>query len=387
MKIVSIAWHNVIRMFRERANLFFVLIFPILIIAVLGSQFGDSDEVPEIGVTSGTDFAERAADRLASTGAARVRWFGSEEELRDEVGGGSPAVGVVVPDDADAQLDSGTVPELTVLLSDDDEAGQLEAVAQRAFAAEAVEPGVVRQLAELSGQPPDAVRGAISQMAAGLPPIETTRSVAGGGTPEDEPIGFSQIAVGILLLMTFLNALTGAAALIQSRRLGVSRRMISTPTSVRTIVVGEGFGRWGVGIFQALYIMIATALLFGVEWGDLPTAIVVLALFSAVAAGAAMLIGAIMENDEQAAGVTVLAGLALGALGGTMLPLELFNSTMNTVAHITPHAWAIDAFTQMGRHGATLVDLLPELGVLAAMAAVLIVLASWRLRVTLTRLS
>jgi ABC-2 type transport system permease protein len=83
----------------------------------------------------------------------------------------------------------------------------------------------------------------------------------------------------------------------------------------------------------------------------------------------------------------VLAGLALGALGGTMLPLELFNSTMNTVAHITPHAWAIDAFTQTGRHGATLVDLLPELGVLAAMAAVLIVLASWRLRVTLTRLS
>jgi ABC-2 type transport system permease protein len=161
--------------------------------------------------------------------------------------------------------------------------------------------------------------------------------------------------------------------------------MISTPTSVRTIVIGEGFGRWGVGMFQALYIMIATALLFGVEWGDLATAIVVLALFAAVAAGAAMLIGAIMENDEQAAGVTVLAGLALGALGGTMLPLELYNSTMNNVAHITPHAWAIDAFTQMGRHGGTLVDVLPEVGVLAAMAVLLIGLASWRLRVTLTR--
>jgi ABC-2 type transport system permease protein len=68
-----------------------------------------------------------------------------------------------------------------------------------------------------------------------------------------------------------------------------------------------------------------------------------------------------------------------------MLPLELYNSTMNTVAHITPHAWAIDAFTKMGRHGATLVDLLPEVGVLAAMALLLIGLASWRLRVTLTR--
>jgi ABC-2 type transport system permease protein len=223
-------------------------------------------------------------------------------------------------------------------------------------------------------------------VASGLTPIETTRQVAGGGEPEDEPIGFSQIAVGILLLMTFLNALTGASALIQSRRLGVSRRMISTPTSIRTIVMGEGFGRWGVGMFQALYIMIATALLFDVSWGDLPTAFVVLALFAAVAAGAAMLIGAVMQNDEQAAGVTVLAGLALGALGGAMFPLELYNSTMNNVAHLTPHAWAIDAFTDMGRHGATLVDVLPEVGVLGGMALLLIALASWRLRVTLTRL-
>ena len=385
MKIVSIAWHNLIRMFRERANLFFVLIFPILIVAVLGSQFGDSGETPEIGITAGSEFAERAADRLADTGAARVEWFDSGAELRDQVSTGSLAVGVVVPDDADAQLEGGGEPQLTVLLSDDEEAAQLDAVARRAFAAEAMEPGVVRQLTELSGRPTTEVREAVSHVAPGLTPIETTRQVAGGGEPEDDPIGFSQIAVGILLLMTFLNALTGASALIQSRRLGVSRRMISTPTSIGTIVMGEGFGRWGVGMFQALYIMIATALLFDVSWGDLPTAIVVLALFAAVAAGAAMLIGAIMQNDEQAAGVTVLAGLALGALGGTMLPLELYNSTMNSVAHITPHAWAIDAFTDMGRHGATLVDVLPEVGVLGGMALLLIALASWRLRVTLTR--
>jgi len=386
MKIVSIAWHNLIRMFRERANLFFVLIFPILIIAVLGSQFGDSGEAPEMGITRGSDFAERAADRLADTGAANVVWFDSGAELRDQVSTGSLAVGVVVPDDADVRLEDGGEPQLIVLLSEDEEAAQLDAVAQRAFAAEAMEPGVVRQLTELSGLPAGEVREAVSHVASGLTPIETTRQVAGGGEPEDEPIGFSQIAVGILLLMTFLNALTGASALIQSRRLGVSRRMISTPTSIRTIVMGEGFGRWGVGMFQALYIMIATALLFDVSWGDLPTAFVVLALFAAVAAGAAMLIGAVMQNDEQAAGVTVLAGLALGALGGAMFPLELYNSTMNNVAHLTPHAWAIDAFTDMGRHGATLVDVLPEVGVLGGMALLLIALASWRLRVTLTRL-
>src|SRR5690606_22111387 len=162
----------------------------------------------------------------------------------------------------------------------------------------------------------------------------------------------------------------------------VSRRMVATPTSLRTIVFGEGMGRWGVGMFQAIYIMVATALIFGIEWGEPLAAVVVVALFAAVAAGAAMLIGATMHNVEPAAGITIMAGLALGALGGSMLPLDLFGSTMRTVAHVTPHAWAIDAFTQMVRHGAGLVDVLPQIGVLAAMAAVLIGLAAWRLRIT-----
>jgi ABC-2 type transport system permease protein len=111
----------------------------------------------------------------------------------------------------------------------------------------------------------------------------------------------------------------------------------------------------------------------------------VLALFAAVAAGAAMLVGAVMHNDEQASGITVMVGLGLGALGGSMLPLDLFGSTMRTIAHVTPHAWANDAFAELGRRGGTLLDILPQLGVLAAFAVVLIGLASWRLRLTLTR--
>jgi ABC-2 type transport system permease protein len=384
-KIWSIARFNLLRLLRERANLFFVFVFPILIIAVLGSQFGRQD-TPEIGMTGSGEFTERAAERIEDTGAARVRWVGSTGELRTLVEDGTLPVGVVVPGAPDIVLQSGQTPEITVLLGTGDQVLQLEAVVSRAFAAEAVEPGVTRQLATLTGQPHEQVAALVSQAADALAPVAVNRVVAGGGDPDDEPFGFAQIAVGMLLLMTFLNALTGASALIQSRKHGVSRRMVATPTRLGVIVIGEGFGRWGVGMFQALYIMVATTLLFDMTWGDLPTAIVLLAVFAAVAAGAAMLIGAVMHNDEQAAGITVMTGLALGALGGSMLPLELFNTTMRTVAHVTPHAWAIDAFTQMARHGATLPDILPQLGVLAAMAAVLIGVAAWRLRLTLTRL-
>jgi ABC-2 type transport system permease protein len=53
---------------------------------------------------------------------------------------------------------------------------------------------------------------------------------------------------------------------------------------------------------------------------------------------------------------------------------------MRQVAHITPQAWGNDAFAKLVGHGASIVGILPQLGILAAYAIVLLVLAAWRLR-------
>ncbi|WP_129667508.1 ABC transporter permease [Phytoactinopolyspora endophytica] len=385
LKIFTIARYNLVRMFRERANLFFVLVFPILIIAILGTQFS-GDEAPEVGVSGTGELVERTIERLQDSGAAEVRRVDSAGELRELVEDETVPAGVVVPDEAETALRGGESLEITMVLGPGDDAAQLEGVLTRAFEAEAVVPRVSGELLSRTDASDDEVAAAVEDTEAALPAIDVERVLAGGGDPDDEEYGVDQVAVGMLLLMTFLNALTGAASLIQSRKHGVSRRMVGTPTSISTIVVGEGAGRWSVGMFQAVYIMIASGLLFGVSWGNIPSAVVVLVLFTAVAAGAAMLVGAVMHNDEQAAGITVMVGLGLGALGGSMLPLELFGSTMRTIAHVTPHAWALDAFNELSRHDGTVADILPELGVLAAFAAVLFSLAAWRLRLTLTRL-
>jgi len=188
-----------------------------------------------------------------------------------------------------------------------------------------------------------------------------------------------------LVLFTFLTALAGSAALILSRQLGISERMLSTPTLVNTIVVGESAGRFAVAFVQGLYIMVLTWVIFGVDWGDPLGAFLILALFSAVGAGAGMLMGSVLDNDQQAAGIGVVASLGLAALGGSMMPLELFSPTLKTVAHATPHAWALDGFAELVRRNGDTMDILPELGILAIYAAVLLGLAAWRLRVAITR--
>jgi ABC-2 type transport system permease protein len=53
---------------------------------------------------------------------------------------------------------------------------------------------------------------------------------------------------------------------------------------------------------------------------------------------------------------------------------------VRAVAHITPHAWANDAFSELLEHGGGLVDVVPQVAVLLAFAAVAVTLATWRLR-------
>jgi ABC-2 type transport system permease protein len=52
--------------------------------------------------------------------------------------------------------------------------------------------------------------------------------------------------------------------------------------------------------------------------------------------------------------------------------------------HLTPHAWANEAFTKLVKHGGDLVSVLPQVGVLLGFAAVMLTIAVWQLRRALT---
>ena len=161
--------------------------------------------------------------------------------------------------------------------------------------------------------------------------------------------------------------------------------MLAAPVTTSELVAGVTAGRWAIGFFQGGYIMVAPALLFGVNWGNVWLSLLVLALFSLVAAGAAMLLGTMLENEGAASGLGVGVGLVLAALGGSMLPLELFPDSMRTVAMISPHAWGYEAFAEIQRRSGTLADVAPQLAALTVMAAGLVVVGAWSLRRSMTR--
>jgi ABC-2 type transport system permease protein len=386
MKVWTIASSNVVRMLRERSNIFFVFIFPLALILLIGAQFG-GDFVPPIGLHQAEPdpLADVVADEIESLESLEVTRFGTEDELSTAVERGSVEAGVFLPTSMSTDAAAGSQVEIGFVARPDGTGQQLQAVVASAIA-EVMAPVGAAQFAmdKTEADFDEALEVAMANVDA-APGFEVETTAVGESLFPSTLGRFDLGAAQQLVLFTFLTAMAGSASLILSRRLGLSRRMLSTPTSTGTIVAGESAGRWSVAMVQGLYIVLATLLMFQVDWGDPIGAFSILVTFSAVGAGAGMLMGSTLSNDQQAVGVGIVVSLGLAALGGAMLPIELFSETMQKVAHLTPHAWALDGFAELVRRDGTVVDILPELGVLTAYATILLVLAAWRLRAVLTR--
>ena len=386
MKVLAIAWSNVRRMLRERSNIFFVFIFPIALILLIGAQFG-GDFDPAVGIhqEDRDPLAVAVTQGIQANESLAVTVYATEEELTTAVERGSAQAGVFLPAGMSDQAADDMQIEIGFVARPDGAGPQLQSVVAADIATVMTPVGAAQFGAEKTGATFDEALEVAMGQSGSAPGLDVETTDVGESLFPSTLGRFDLGAPQQLVLFTFLTALAGSAALILSRKLGISRRMLSTPTSTGTIVAGEGAGRWAVAMVQGLYIVIVTLILFQVNWGDPWGALLILVTFSAVGAGAGMLMGATFSNDQQAGGVGVVVSLGLAALGGCMLPIELFSPAMTRVAHLTPHAWALDGFAELVRRDGTVADILPELGVLTAYAAVLLLLAGWRLRVVLTR--
>lgn len=382
--VLTIAGTELRRFLRDRSNLFFTFVFPLVLILLIGSQFGgqgsDSSVVlagPPSALHDDLTRAMADADIDVSTAGAGA--------ARDEVARGDADAAVLVPAGVAEAYRSGSAADVELVVGNQ---GSSTLAAQRVEAA-------VRALALEQAQRDQLV-------AAGVPEADVEALLAEAGR-QVEPValeivdldevaqefegvgGFEVGASQMVLLFVFLTSLTGAIPLIQARTLRIVPRALAAPVTTRQVVAGQALGRFAIAGVQGAYIVVGTAVLFGVDWGSLPLTLLVLAAFCAVAAAAAMVVGAAIDNENAAVGIGVGAGLVIAGIGGSMLPLELFSDTMRTVARATPHAWAYEAFADITRRDGGLADIWPSLAVLVAMAVVLGLLGGSLLRRSLAR--
>jgi ABC-2 type transport system permease protein len=389
VRLLAIAWIELVRLLRDRSNLFFVLVLPLLLVVLIGAQFGGSIDtrIGVVGQEGDPAVGAVVADLDDIDGIAMVG-YDDPDALLDAVERSLVGAGLVFPEGFGDRLAAAEPVEVAYIAQPDAASQSHRAIVEAALAEPAAIAAASAAAAEGSGRPAAELTPLATELRGRLPQVEVTTEAVGGDDLAQEFAGLGQFDLGAstqLVLFTFLTALTGSAALIQTRQLGVAARMASTPTSIPSILGGQAAGRIAVALFQAGYIIVTTLLLFGVNWGSPPATTAVVLLFAITAGAAGMLIGSVANNDAQAGGLGVGLGIGLAALGGSMLPLEFYPPGMRVVAAFTPHYWANEAMAEIVRRDGTIVDVLPQLGMLALFCVVLLGLATWRLYRALIR--
>ena len=306
---------------------------------------------------------------IEQSGGYEVRHFADVEALRNAVRRFEIAAGAVVPAEASASLTAGVPVSVTVIGDPtSSQAAGARSVIERSVTRSGDRAAVVAFVAAESGVKGTAASAVVDAVAVPRYSVEVHDV---GAAVLSGRSSFSLTAPQNLVLFTFINTLGAGALLIRLRRQSVLRRISATPTSTSAILVGLGAGWMSVALLQSVLILIVGRVGFGVQWGNPIGAGLVVFLFAAVGAATGLLLGAFGRNEDRAGSMTPVIGLVAGALGGCMIPLEVFPSPMATLARLTPHYWAMDAWQSLIFDDAGLRTIAPNLAVLVGFAFVI----------------
>jgi hypothetical protein len=172
---------------------------------------------------------------------------------------------------------------------------------------------------------------------------------------------------------------------VDDLRTGKMRRIVMSPTPTRDILVGNVFARLVWATLQVLVILGVGSFALRVRL-EVPAAsfAAVLAAYMLTATALGLLLGTLFRSSEKAGAAGVIVGLVMAALGGCWWPLEIVPDFMKKVALVLPTGQAMDAIGEMGALGSSAPFPLRNIVVLLAMAAIVLPIATRRMKVQLT---
>ncbi len=193
--------------------------------------------------------------------------------------------------------------------------------------------------------------------------------------------GNSQSSPGNLVTFGLITLLATAVALVEERNQGTLKRLVASPISKSTLLIGKTLGPLLVGIIQMTVLIVVGQLFFHVQWGRSPLALVMMVLaFDIAAVSIGIFLSTVVKTSSQAVGIMIAASMTMGALGGAWWPLDIVPTFMQRLGHFFPSAWAMDGFQAIILRGASPAAVVLPTVILLGFAVVFFSLGIWRFK-------
>ena len=369
--ILLIGLHDVRLFLRDRASYVWLLVIPLgfvwaMSLAVPRSG-GPADARPRVVVDNrDTGFMGRIF--LTELGQQGLTVAGPENA-------GDARRGITIPPDFTERILATQETKLEYFTIEGADTGESQIVELRVIRVlVAMNARLVRHAIESGNAPP--TEEALTALIEAAPAVALKASHAG---PKPRPVSFGFSLPGNLVGYTFLNLLIfGGASVAEQRRAGVMRRLAINPVSKPQLVFGKLLGLELLGAVQIAVMLLAGQFIFHVDVADhLPSILLVMLVFSWVAASLGVLVGFLVRAEDKVVGLCLAIALPSAAIGGCWWPLEIAPKFLQQLAHAVPTGWALDALHQLITYGAGFEGIVTPLLVLVAFGAVANA-AAWR---------
>jgi ABC-2 type transport system permease protein len=394
-KIFTIAWKDAIIRFTSVWELLFFIILPVVFTFLLAGGAPSGEEDPRMWLLvvdeSRTAISQQIIDELEHSTAVRPEVV-TREEAQSEFDDRRAEAVFFIPAGIDVEALQNGSAEVELLQQPNNinatvaERAILTAIRRVGSAVSAAQNAVVQREAKQSFGS-EAERQAYFEssleMAQSVQKEAPERVAVLEALTEDQ-VDYDPRAnssAGQLITWVFIPLFGISALFAYERQQGTLRRLLTTPASKATFLLGTLVGQVAMALVQMLLLVGFGILVMKLNWGREPLALFVILLASAMAAAAfGTTMGTFIKTEGQASGLSIMFGMVFAMMGGCWYPLELFPPAVQNAVKILPTTWAMQGLLDLVLRGGDLLDILPEVGVLLGFAAIFFSVGVWRFR-------
>ena len=181
--------------------------------------------------------------------------------------------------------------------------------------------------------------------------------------------------VYIAFLVLFFVFLITCVSLIQERTHGTMERLLATPASRFEIIAGYIIGLGVYAFMQGGLIVVFSVFVLRIVYaGSLALLFVIIVILAVVGVALGMLASSFAKNEFQVVQYIPLLIIPQMLLGGTLIPVEDLHPVLKPLAYAMPLTYANFALRDVMIRGWGIVEIFPNVLILAGFAALFILL-------------
>jgi ABC-2 type transport system permease protein len=379
-KILAIAWKDLRSTARNAPALAMMLLAPLALAALLGFAFGGGGGFDIAATKVAVANLDQAPAGAGESAGGAVAGILSSPDLKDvlevskksdaaaaraAVDDGKAAVAVVIPADFSAVVYGGsplakTQVELYENPTQEIGGAIVESVVGQALlefnGARAAAAGALALRVPSDPSPAVLARNAAQQFAhsggvtSGLAITQRTPRLPGARNAKEVSIT-GAILAGMMVFFMFFGAANVARTILDEDRAGTLPRLFTTPTSYGVILGGKFASVFVTVTLQAVILLVAGRLLFGIQWGSLDAVVLLTLVAAGVASGLALLVIALTRTPAQAGAIGAGVYLVLALAGGNFTGTAQAGGTFGVVQRFTPNGWLLQGWDTTMRGG------------------------------------